>query len=57
MCFQKMQANFKLRRPEAHQLQAGTVYVKGSASYDHHDEESISEESICLQVEIKHKQD
>ena len=35
MCFQKKQANFKPRRPKAHQLQAGAVYAKGSASYDH----------------------
>ena len=57
MCFQKKQANFKLRRPKAHQLQAGAVYVKRSDSYDHLDEESTSEESFCLQVKIKCKQD
>ena len=48
MCFQKKQANFKPRRPKAHQLQAGRVYAKGSASYDHLDEDSTSEESFCL---------
>ena len=57
MCFQKKQANFKPRRPKAHQLQAGAVYVKGSASYDHLDEDSTSEDSFCLQVKIKCKQD
>ena len=57
MCFQKKQANFKLIRPKAHQLQACTVYVKGRASYDHSDEESTMEDSFCLQVKIKHKQD
>ena len=57
MCFQKKQANFKCRRPKAHQLQAGAVYEKGRASYDHSDEESTSEESFCLQVKIKCKQD
>ena len=57
MCFQKKQANFKPRRPKAHQLQAGAVYVKGSASYDHSDEDSTSEDSFCLQVKIKCKQD
>ena len=57
MCFQKKQANFKPRRPKAHQLQAGAVYAKRSASYDHLDEESTSEESFCLQVKIKCKQD
>ena len=57
MCFQKKQANLKPRRPKAHQLQAGAVYVKGSASSDHLDEESTSEDSFCLQVKIKCKQD
>ena len=57
MCFQKRQANFKPRRPKAHQLQAGAVYVKGSASYDHSYEESTTEDSFCLQVKIKCKQD
>ena len=57
MCFQKKQANFKPRRPKAHQLQAGAVYAKGSASYDHSDEDSTSEDSFCLQVKIKCKQD
>ena len=57
MCFQKKQPNFKPRRPKAHQLQAGAVYMKGNASYDHLDEESTSEGSFCLQVKIKYKQD
>ena len=57
MCFQKKQANFKPRRSKAHQLQAGAVYVKGSASYDHSDEDSSSEDSFCFQVKIKCKQD
>ena len=57
MCFQKKQANFKLRRPKVHQLQAGAVYAKGSASYDHLDEGSTSEDSFCLQVKIKCKWD
>ena len=57
MCFQKKQANFKPRRPKAHQLQAGAVYAKGSASYDHLDGDSTSEDSFCLQVKIKCKQD
>ena len=57
MCFQKKQTNFKPRRPKAHQLQAGAVYVKGSASYDHSDEDSTSEDSFCLQVKIKCNQD
>ena len=57
MCFQKKQANFKPRRPKVHQLQAGGVYAKGSASYDHSDEDSTSEDSFCLQVKIKCNQD
>ena len=57
MCFQNKQANFKARRPKAHQLLAGAVYAKGNASYDHSDEESTTEDSFCLQVKIKHKQD
>ena len=36
-----------------HQLQAGTVYVKDSALYDHLEEDSTSEDSFCLQVKIK----
>ena len=57
MCFQKKQANFKPRRPKAQQLQTGALYAKGSASYDHSDEDSTSEDSFCLQVKIKCKQD
>ena len=57
MCFQKKQANFKPRRPKAHHLPAGAVYAKGSALYDHLDEDSTSEDSFCLQVKIKCKQD
>ena len=53
--FRKKQANFKPRRSKAHQLGAGAVYAKGSALYDHSDEESTSEESFCLQIKIKCK--
>ena len=56
MCFQKKQTSFKPRRPKAHQLQAGAGYTKGSASYAHLDEESTTEDSFCLQVKIKCKQ-
>ena len=55
ICFQKKQTNFKPRRPKAHQLQGGAVYMKGSVSYDNSDEESTSEDSFCLQVKIRHK--
>ena len=57
MCFQKKQANFKPRRPQAHQMQACLVYVTGGASYDHSDEDSTNEDSFCLQVNIMWKQD
>ena len=40
-----------------HQLQAGTVYAKDSALYDHPEEDSTSEDSFCLQVKIKHTLD
>ena len=40
-----------------HQLQAGTVYAKESALYDHLEEDSTSEDSFCLQVKIKHTLD
>ena len=36
-----------------HQLQAGAVYAKDSALYDHSEEDSTSEDSFCLQVKIK----
>ena len=53
LCFQKKQASSKPRRPKAHQLQAGTVYAKESARCVHSEEDSISEDSFCLQVKIK----
>ena len=53
LCFQKKQASSKPRRPKAHQWQAGTVYAKESALYDHSEEDSTSEDSFCLQVKIK----
>ena len=56
MCYQKKQAPSKHRKPNAHQLQAGRRHVHGSASYDHLDDDSTSEESFCLQIKIKWKQ-
>ena len=44
MCFQKKQAPFKHRKPKAHQIQAGSTHAHRSASYDHLDEDSTSEE-------------
>ena len=56
MCFQKKQAPFKHRKPKVHQLQAGGTHVHRSASYDHSDEDSTSEESFCLQLKVKQRQ-
>ena len=53
MCYQKKQAYSKPRRPQVHQLQAGVVYMHESASYDHLDDDSTTEDSFCLQVKIK----
>ena len=53
LCFQKKQASSKPRRPRVHQLQADTVYTIGSALYGHSEEDSTSEDSFCLQVNIK----
>ena len=53
LCFQKIQACSKPRRPKVHQLQAGTVYVKESAVCGQSEEDSTSEDSFCLQVKIK----
>ena len=56
MCYQKKQAYSKNRKPKAHQLQAGIGHAQGSASYDHLDDDSTSEDSFCLQIKIKQKQ-
>ena len=53
MCYQKKQAPSKHRKPKAHQIQAGSTHAHRSASYDHLDEDSTSEESFCLQLKIK----
>ena len=44
MCYQKKQAYSKNRKPKAHQLQAGIGHAQGSASYDHLDDDSTSED-------------
>ena len=56
ICYQKKQAPSKYRKPKAHQLKAGTEHAQRSASYDHLDEDSTSEDSFCLQIKIKQKQ-
>ena len=53
LCFQKKQASSKPRRPKVHQLQAGTVYAKESASCSQSEEDSSSKDSFCLQVKLK----
>ena len=56
MCYQKKQAYSKNRKPKTHQLQAGIGHAQESASYDHSDDNSTSEDSFCLQIKIKQKQ-
>ena len=56
MCYKKKQAPSKYRKPKAHQLKAGTGHAQGSASYDHSDDDSTSDDSFCLQIKIKQKQ-
>ena len=56
MCYQKKQAYSKNRKPKAHQLKAGVGHAQGSASYDHLDDDSTSEDSFCLQIKIEPKQ-
>ena len=53
MYYQKKQVYCKLRRSKAHQFQASAVYAHKSASYDHSDDDSTTEDSFCLQVKIK----
>ena len=53
LCFQKKQASSKPRRPKLNQLQAGAIYAKDSALYDHLEEDSTSKDSFCLKVKIK----
>ena len=53
LCYQKKQAPFKLRKPKAHQLQAGAVYAKESAICGQSEDDSSSEDSFCLQGKVK----
>ena len=55
-CYQKKQALFKSRRPTAHQLQAGTVYVQERAIFSHTEDYSSSDDSFCLQIKVQHTQ-
>ena len=56
LCYQKKQAPFKSRKPKVHQLQAGAVYAKDSAICGQSEDDSSSEDSFCLQVQLKCKQ-
>ena len=56
MCYQKKQAPSKYRKPKAQLLKAGAGHAQGSASYDHLDDDSTSDDSFCLQIKIKQKQ-
>ena len=51
--YQKKQASFKPRRPKAHQLQAGTVYVQENAICGHSKDYSSSDDSFCLQIQVQ----
>ena len=53
LCYQKKQAPFKSRKPKAHQLQAGTVYTKDQGICSQSEDDSSSEDSFCLQVNVK----
>ena len=53
LCYQKRQAPFKSRRPKAHQLQAGTVYVQERAICSHSEDYSSSDDSFCLQIKVQ----
>ena len=53
LCYQKKQAPFKSRRPKAHQLQVGTVYVQEKAICSHSADYSSSDNSFCLQIQVQ----
>ena len=53
LCYQKKQAPFKSRRPKAHQLQAGTVYVQERDICSHSEGYSFSDDSFCLQIKVQ----
>ena len=55
-CYQKKQAPFMSRRPKAHQLQAGTVYVQERAICSHSEDYRSSDDPFCLQIKVQHAQ-
>ena len=55
LCYQKnqqKQAPYKSRKPKAHQLKAGILYVQDN-SISHQSEDSCSDDSFCLQLKIQ----
>ena len=52
LCYQKKQASFKSRKPKAHMLQAGAVYVCDKSICSHSEDCSSSDELFCLQVKL-----
>ena len=56
MCYQKKHEYSKLRRPKAHLLQAGAMYACSHTSHNHLDDDSTADDSLYLQVMIKHNQ-
>ena len=53
LCYKKKQASFKSRKPKAHMLQVGAVYVCDKSICGHSEDCSTSIESLCLQVKIQ----
>ena len=53
LCYQKKQVPFKSRRPKAHLLQTGTVYVQEKAICSHSEDYSSSDDSFCLQIQVQ----
>ena len=54
LCYQKIQqkqAPYKSRKPKAHQLKAGTIYVQDSTICGQ-SEDSSSDDSFCLQIKV-----
>ena len=51
--YQKKEASFKPRKPNAHMLQMGAVYTCDKSIHGHSEDCSSSDESFCLQVKIQ----
>ena len=51
LCYQKKQVPFMSKKPKAHHLQAGAIYLCEDAICGH-SEESSSDDSICLQLKV-----